>query len=48
MTDATKPIDDKFIAMVTAKAEISLPLGQFQPISTLWQKITILGALASL
>lgn len=26
---------DKFVAMVTAKAEISLPLGQFQPVSTL-------------
>ncbi|MGH9585781.1 MAG: amidohydrolase family protein [Acidobacteriaceae bacterium] len=31
----TKSEQDKFVAMVTAKAEISLPLGQFQPVSTL-------------
>ena len=35
MTDSTKIGDDKFVAMVTAKAEINLPLGQFQPVSTL-------------
>jgi predicted TIM-barrel fold metal-dependent hydrolase len=35
MADFTKIVDDKFIAMVTAKAEINLPLGQFQPVSTL-------------
>jgi predicted TIM-barrel fold metal-dependent hydrolase len=35
MTDSIKTVDDKFIAMVTAKAEINLPLGQFQPVSTL-------------
>jgi predicted TIM-barrel fold metal-dependent hydrolase len=35
MTDATKAVDDKFIAMVTAKAEINLPLGRFRPVSTL-------------
>jgi predicted TIM-barrel fold metal-dependent hydrolase len=28
-------MDDKFIAMVTATAEITLPLGKFQPVSTL-------------
>jgi predicted TIM-barrel fold metal-dependent hydrolase len=31
----TESEQDKFIAMVTAKAEITLPLGQFQPQSTL-------------
>jgi predicted TIM-barrel fold metal-dependent hydrolase len=35
MTEATQSEQDKFVAMVTAKAEISLPLGQFQPVSTL-------------
>jgi len=31
MTGKAQPEQDKFVAMVTAKAEISLPLGQFQP-----------------
>src|SRR3984957_3424128 len=35
MSDSTRNVDDKFIAMVTAKAEIKLPLGQFRPVSTL-------------
>jgi predicted TIM-barrel fold metal-dependent hydrolase len=35
MTDSKKTVDDKFIAMFTAKAEINLPLGEFQPVSTL-------------
>ena len=35
MNDATDSGHDKFVAMVTAKAEILLPLGQFQPQSTL-------------
>jgi predicted TIM-barrel fold metal-dependent hydrolase len=35
MSGPTDSEQDKFVAMVTAKAEISLPLGQFQPQSTL-------------
>lgn len=35
MTGNAQSEQDKFVAMVTAKAEISLPLGQFQPITTL-------------
>ena len=35
MTGTSDPEQDKFVAMVTAKAEVSLPLGQFQPQSTL-------------
>jgi predicted TIM-barrel fold metal-dependent hydrolase len=35
MTAGTGSEQDKFVAMVTAKAEISLPLGKFQPQSTL-------------
>ena len=29
---------DKFVAMVSAKAEVNLPLGEFQPKSTLVQE----------
>ncbi|HEV2462840.1 MAG TPA: PfkB family carbohydrate kinase [Acidobacteriaceae bacterium] len=36
MTQASD--QDKFVAMVTATAEISLPLGRFQPVSTLVSK----------
>jgi predicted TIM-barrel fold metal-dependent hydrolase len=32
---ANEKTEDMFVAMVTAKAEVSLPLSQFQPISTL-------------
>jgi Amidohydrolase len=35
MSDTSGTGQDKFVAMVTAKAEIALPLGQFQPQSTL-------------
>ncbi|MGC2160888.1 MAG: amidohydrolase family protein [Silvibacterium sp.] len=35
MTGTANSEQDKFVAMVTAKAEITLPLGQFQPESTL-------------
>lgn len=33
-TDSAASDQDKFVAMVTATAEISLPLGRFQPVST--------------
>lgn len=35
MSGMAQSEQDKFVAMVTAKAEISLPLGEFQPVSTL-------------
>ncbi|HUY80737.1 MAG TPA: amidohydrolase family protein [Acidobacteriaceae bacterium] len=35
MSDGQNTEQDKFVAMVTAKAEISLPLGRFQPKSAL-------------
>ncbi len=35
MTQSSGRIDDNFMAMVTAKAEVTLPLSEFQPQSTL-------------
>src|SRR5271165_2942718 len=35
MTDSGKTIDNNFMAMVTAKAQVTLPLSEFQPQSTL-------------
>ncbi|MFZ0662843.1 MAG: amidohydrolase family protein [Acidobacteriaceae bacterium] len=35
MSEMAQSEQDKFVAMVTAKAEISLPLGEFQPVSML-------------
>ena len=35
VTQSGGKIDDNFMAMVTAKAEVTLPLSQFQPQSTL-------------
>ncbi len=35
MTESGGGINDNFMAMVTAKAEVTLPLGEFQPRSTL-------------
>ena len=35
MSEPGKSINDNFMAMVTAKAEVTLPLGEFQPKSTL-------------
>ena len=35
MTESGKSIDNNFIAMVTAKAQVTLPLSEFQPQSTL-------------
>ncbi len=35
MSQPGKSINDNFMAMVTAKAKVTLPLGEFQPKSTL-------------
>ena len=35
MSQPGKSINDNFMAMVTAKAQVTLPLGEFQPKSTL-------------
>ena len=35
MSQPGKSINDNFVAMVTAKAQVTLPLGEFQPKSTL-------------
>ena len=35
MTESGKQINDNFMAMVSAKAEVTLPLSEFQPQSTL-------------
>ena len=35
MTESGRQINDNFMAMVSAKAEVTLPLSEFQPQSTL-------------
>ena len=35
MSQPGKGINDNFMTMVTAKAQVTLPLGEFQPKSTL-------------